>query len=653
MILLALSLLFSGLTIYLSTLPTGTIHARAVTGAVNLYITGAGPSFTIHSPLNTTYNFAIGSNRTLDLNISSAAIVDSWHYTLEDLTNSEILEDNVPFTPNISFIAARGSNRLTVYATDAVGGVSSKSVIFFVSVPNSAPLLGNITPTFQVCEAASFSYNFNATDADADDLLVSLSPTNPFFVFPTFFSGQAFIESQLFSGPLPKSALGVHELILSVTDGQYSDSQEAAIEVVERNNPVVVEDIGVQTLYLQGQNSILDRQISSQDTEDGSQNSTFNISFKGGPTLFSIAANGSIYFDPNATHVGVHNITYCAIDSPLADPHPDIVSVCGQDGSSQFDCSDFTITVTDQNRPPTIVAHSPLQTTVNMTGGQTIAFNITTFDPDGTIPDVRWYVDNGLALYVQNSSSLQYLHTFGCGVDGNRKLEAVITDGIANDSISWNISLTMALCPTTEVSSGGGGGGGGGGPFCAPKWGCDAWEVCQNTQASLEIGVIGQLDYRQITEGCAAMGLDERNCGYQTRGCFDGMMCNSSVGKPDFMQACIYTSNPSCSDGIKNCHDGDCELLVDCGGPCGQCPSCSDGLQNQGELDIDCGGPCPFVCPVQTPLVKASTWRTVFVWSFWLILLILLLILIRRIWRLIEVHRELQKEKRIQSALSR
>lgn len=45
---------------------------------------------------------------------------------------------------------------------------------------------------------------------------------------------------------------------------------------------------------------------------------------------------------------------------------------------------------------------------------------------------------------------------------------------------------------------------------------------------------------------------------------------------------------PTCSDGIQN--QG--EQGVDCGGPCSACPSCSDGIMNQGETGIDCGGPC-------------------------------------------------------------
>ncbi len=46
---------------------------------------------------------------------------------------------------------------------------------------------------------------------------------------------------------------------------------------------------------------------------------------------------------------------------------------------------------------------------------------------------------------------------------------------------------------------------------------------------------------------------------------------------------------PTCSDGIQN--QG--EAGIDCGGPCTACaPTCSDGIQNQNETGVDCGGPC-------------------------------------------------------------
>ena len=68
------------------------------------------------------------------------------------------------------------------------------------------------------------------------------------------------------------------------------------------------------------------------------------------------------------------------------------------------------------------------------------------------------------------------------------------------------------------------------------------------------------------------------------------------------MQVCYFTEDPSCADGITNCHGGGCELLVDCGGPCAPCATCSDGKKNQGESGIDCGGPCPYLCAEEQPL---------------------------------------------------
>ncbi|MFA5173591.1 MAG: hypothetical protein WC438_00230 [Candidatus Pacearchaeota archaeon] len=60
---------------------------------------------------------------------------------------------------------------------------------------------------------------------------------------------------------------------------------------------------------------------------------------------------------------------------------------------------------------------------------------------------------------------------------------------------------------------------------------------------------------------------------------------------------CVLIGAPeTCSDGVQN--QG--EIGIDCGGPCTACttaPTCSDGIQNQGETGIDCGGPCTACSP--------------------------------------------------------
>ncbi len=60
---------------------------------------------------------------------------------------------------------------------------------------------------------------------------------------------------------------------------------------------------------------------------------------------------------------------------------------------------------------------------------------------------------------------------------------------------------------------------------------------------------------------------------------------------------------PTCSDGIKN--QG--EEGVDCGGPCYKdCETCDDGVQNQDETGVDCGGVCIPCDQVEAYYVSSS-----------------------------------------------
>ncbi len=63
---------------------------------------------------------------------------------------------------------------------------------------------------------------------------------------------------------------------------------------------------------------------------------------------------------------------------------------------------------------------------------------------------------------------------------------------------------------------------------------------------------------------------------------------------------------------------------MDCGGPCSALcpPTCSDGIQNQGETEIDCGGPCsacqqspqrPVITSAQKTLISQTILASAFV----------------------------------------
>ena len=103
---------------------------------------------------------------------------------------------------------------------------------------------------------------------------------------------------------------------------------------------------------------------------------------------------------------------------------------------------------------------------------------------------------------------------------------------------------------------------------CSKKFGCGEWNLCQDLEQSFAVGVISEEDYNKIKKNCGMNRLENEVCGFQIRECFDVNKCNETSEQPERIQSCYFTIEPTCSDGIKNCHGGSCEFLVDCGGLC-------------------------------------------------------------------------------------
>ncbi|MFH1787572.1 MAG: hypothetical protein ABH811_02170 [archaeon] len=624
------------------------LTGSGIVATVALQILSLADIVTIYSPLNQTYDFSIGETYTLDLNVSANFDVDSWSYDLWDLKHNIKVNDSIAFSPNTTFDAVRWSNKIVVKALKSSGETISSNVTFFINVPNSAPFFGPINSSISVCEDSSLSYYFNVTDVDEEVLQLVLTPTNPFYLDTIFTSASVQrTKVELFSGTIRDSVARegdegwkIYDEKIEVTDQVYSDTAYTNITAIRINDAPVVSTIGVQTVYTRGDDSTFYKQVDVTDEEDGDQdagNLGFNISFLNSAKLFNISDEGIMNFSPIESQVGVYNITVCVNDTGINNPHENI-SICGQDGGVITTCKNFSLTVTNENRAPTITDYNPADLTLNESGTDSLNFNITKYDPDGTIPDAYWYVGGVFKEYDSGSFVDTFTYNFGCGVSGNKVVKAEITDGLLNDSIEWTVSVNLVECEVP--SSGGGGGGGGGGviPSCKEKWACMGWSVCQNVDESLKEGLLSGEDYRKMIGECASNHWSGSLCGVQTRICFDSNFCNTTYFKPFEFQGCAYTEAPSCNDGIKNCHDNACELLIDCGGPCPACPSCSDKIQNQGEEEIDCGGPCPWRCEVEVAFYKKiSIW---YIFLLLLILLILIILIIKKIRKIIE-HRRL------------
>jgi hypothetical protein len=217
--------------------------------------------------------------------------------------------------------------------------------------------------------------------------------------------------------------------------------------------------------------------------------------------------------------------------------------------------TNFTIT----NRPPYLYANFPNITIRQATS--LFGYNLNDYfkDEDLDILSFNNFIVPNMNIEISASGDVVFRPD--PWFHGERTTFFRATDGF-DTAMSNFFTITVQQVTADPSSGGGGGGGGSSGPppkICIEDWECSEWGPCTPQ-------------------------------GYQYRQCVDMNKCYTNKTMPDIVQECEYIG--TCYDGIKNCHSGSCELGVDCGGPCDPCPSCFDGIQNQGETGIDCGGPC-------------------------------------------------------------
>lgn len=482
-----------------------------------------------------------------------------------------------------------GIHKVNITVTDSRNGINSSIFIFSVINVNDAPILQAI-PNMQTCEDSTFSYTVNASD---EDLLIP--PAYRTEVLYYYDNTTLFVigENTGLIYFIPSySQAGLHNARIYVSDEELSDFKDFSLHIIEVNDAPVLEYIGPQTMYV---NSSFNYNASASDEEDGNSpgNLTFNLTFVNGTKFFDInPVTGNMNFTANDSVNGTYAIRICVADIGLSSPDVNI-SYCNETVSPKNDCENVSFTITRENHPPNITSYYP--TTLNMTiyEGGSITFNASATDPEGTIPSLLWY-KNHVIMIINDT----YTFSPSTGDAGEYNITIVASDGELNTSVSWNITV-IAVPITPPPPSFGGGGGGGGGGICTELWLCSDWSICQNASSPESQSILREM-YNRIMLNCSLKNTSIEKCGFQIRSCYDKNKCGSALSRPAELQTCAFTLVPSCYDGMLDCHHGQCEVLPDCGGPCKPCPTCSDGIQNQGEEWIDCGGPCK-PCPLEYP----------------------------------------------------
>ncbi|MFC1704958.1 hypothetical protein ACFLZ6_01365, partial [Nanoarchaeota archaeon] len=169
---------------------------------------------------------------------------------------------------------------------------------------------------------------------------------------------------------------------------------------------------------------------------------------------------------------------------------------------------------------------------------------------------------------------------------GTETIYFTVSDGKGGSNRSNNITLTVSEIPEPipppPVSYQ---------EACKSQWYCEPWTVCYPNSTRTRPCI----DVKECPFPINVPIMQER-CTYIPT-CYDGIQ-NQGEDSVDCGGPCQECW--TCLDMIQNCHiiEGRviCEEGMDCGGPCTPCPSCFDGIQNQEESGIDCGGPCGVDC---------------------------------------------------------
>jgi hypothetical protein len=422
--------------------------------------------------------------------------------------------------------------------------VDSTLMVLTVRYLNRDPVLDPI-PDFRLYQNDLFTYYVTASDADNDSLSFGEN-TSMFQLIPINSTA-----ALLYFIPMQED-VGNHSVLFWVTDGLGGiDWQVVNFEIIDVNDPPYLDTIGSRTALI---NYTFNLKINASDIDVRPEWN--NLTFFDNATFFDIDnKTGLISFNATDDMNGTYWINISVTDDYL------------------WDWEVISFSVIPENHPPNITSWYPYNESIEIDQGQTQYFNITKYDPDGTIPSVQWYVDTNPQKDEILDDYYFYSGSFSVGV---HNVTVIISDGELTDSHRWIVTVKPVARPPT------------GGytppasrpPPCVENWRCSEWSVCPVY-------------------------------GIQTRTCNDLNSCGTATKKPLEQRGCVYVALPTCGDGVTNCHDGACEIWIDCGGPCPQCPTCSDKISNchtlpngkkSCEESVDCGGPCPPCAPPKLPV---------------------------------------------------
>src|SRR3989344_4236460 len=126
-------------------------------------------------------------------------------------------------------------------------------------------IISAIAEEVSVCEGDSLSYYFNVTDKDGDGLDINLSKDSPFQIYKlSQSSDKKLYMLKLASNLLSKKEIGFYQETLYASDGKHLDSKQFNATIIEKNNALIIQKIGVQTFQINENTKTFGYQVIAQ-----------------------------------------------------------------------------------------------------------------------------------------------------------------------------------------------------------------------------------------------------------------------------------------------------------------------------------------------------------------------------------------------------
>lgn len=434
--------------------------------------------------IDTISNQNVDEGQTLSFTVSgSDPENDTLSYTVTSGPGS-MAGSTYSYTPGWDANHADEVSAVTIEATDGQGGSDTESFQVTVNDVNRAPNISSYLPTDTtpaMDEGESLPFSITASDPDGDSLSYSWEldsievSTNPGYTYTTDFSssgihtvlvtvsdGNGGTDTQSWTVTVNDVPIACTQNSDCGTDGYVSGLFCSGLDVVRTyrtytcNNPGTPQascsssdvDNTIETCgYMCSGGSCITNVAPTIDTfspatnptmdEDGSQDFTITASDLYGDTLTTTwkldgtnVNNGNSYtYSPGYSDSGTHTVLVTVSDGELTDTH------------------EWTVTVNNVNRAPSISSYSPTDTTPSVNEGSGLPFSVTASDPDGDTLSYAWKIDG-----TQVSTSSSFTYSPGYSDSGPHTVKVTVSDGKeGTDTQTWTATVNNVPMPDLIV----------------------------------------------------------------------------------------------------------------------------------------------------------------------------------------------------------